>query len=42
MDFVGFGIVATFLSMLGASALAVQTQRPPSALHHHGRIIRRS
>lgn len=30
MDFVGFGIVGTFLSMLGAGALAVQTQRPPS------------
>jgi hypothetical protein len=30
MDFVGFGIVTTFLSMLGAGALAVQTQRPPS------------
>ena len=30
MDFLGFGIVATFLSMLGASAFAVQTRRPPS------------
>jgi hypothetical protein len=30
MDLIGIGIVATFLSMLVISALAVQVQAPPS------------
>ena len=30
MDLIGIGIVATFLSMLVISALAVQVQSPPS------------